>query len=312
MEDEGMKKRVVANVVCIVMLCGVLTGCCIKHDWQEATCTEPVTCAKCGETEGEALGHTWVEATCTEPKTCSVCGATEGEALGHDMVEANYQQAAVCKVCGETEGEPLQADFDKYGLSCDAELDTEYSFETTLFDDMSKTTTGRVTLSDYETFESDDSHPAIEGYMWHAVTITSDTDILGRNMSYPAMWGVYDYYRIDDDAIGYDSETGYLTYPINYNGEEIQTYEDFDTSDFEFIENGSETTQTGPGMWFKIGKFIQRNKTTIYVAAPEGYDGIVVSLKSLLPSDFDEDGNILSKAIYDYPQEQIIGFFRMK
>ena len=44
--------------------------------------------------------HTWSEATCTEPKTCSECG--------------------------ETEGEPLQADFEKFGLECNAELDTPF------------------------------------------------------------------------------------------------------------------------------------------------------------------------------------------
>lgn len=44
----------------------------MSHEWKEATCAEPKTCAKCGETEGEALGHTWVEATCEEPKHYSV------------------------------------------------------------------------------------------------------------------------------------------------------------------------------------------------------------------------------------------------
>ena len=39
------------------------------------------------------------------------------------LTEANYQQAAVCEVCGETVGEPLQADSEKYGMACNAELD---------------------------------------------------------------------------------------------------------------------------------------------------------------------------------------------
>ena len=57
------------------------------HDWQEATCTEPKTCARCHMTEGNPLGHDWKEATCTEPKTCKNCGETEGIALGHDWGE---------------------------------------------------------------------------------------------------------------------------------------------------------------------------------------------------------------------------------
>ena len=52
-----------------------------EHEWTDATCVAPKTCATCGETEGEALGHDWAAATCVAPKTCSVCGATGGEVL---------------------------------------------------------------------------------------------------------------------------------------------------------------------------------------------------------------------------------------
>ena len=91
--------------------CILLTGCCLTHDWQEATCTTPMTCAKCEKTKGEALGHTWQEATCTTPKTCSVCGETEGEALGHTWQEATCTTPKTCSVCGETEGEALGHDW---------------------------------------------------------------------------------------------------------------------------------------------------------------------------------------------------------
>ena len=52
------------------------------HQWQDADCDSPKTCATCGATEGEALGHQWVPATATKAKTCSVCGAAEGKPLG--------------------------------------------------------------------------------------------------------------------------------------------------------------------------------------------------------------------------------------
>lgn len=105
----------------IFAVCFMLAGCGHEHTWSEATCTEPKTCSECGETEGEPLGRTWVEASCAEPKHCSVCGETEGKPLEHTLTEANYQQAATCEVCGETVGEPLQADFEKFGLECNAE-----------------------------------------------------------------------------------------------------------------------------------------------------------------------------------------------
>lgn len=101
-----MKKKLIYGLA-FIYLGTLLTGCHMKHEWVEATCTEPRTCSAGGETEGEALGHTWVEAACTEPKTCSVCGETEGEALGHEWQEATYESPKTCSVCSLTEGEPL-------------------------------------------------------------------------------------------------------------------------------------------------------------------------------------------------------------
>lgn len=95
------RMKILLLVLVVVCLSLVLSGCCIVHDWQDATCLEPKTCAKCGKTSGEPLGHVWVEATCTEPQTCSVCGATYGDALGHDVEPATCTEDAVCKVCGE-------------------------------------------------------------------------------------------------------------------------------------------------------------------------------------------------------------------
>ena len=85
-----------------------LCGCCLSHEWQEATCTEPKACSKCGKTEGEPLGHTWKDATCTAPKTCSVCGETEGKPLEHTWKDATCTAPKTCSACGETEGEPIE------------------------------------------------------------------------------------------------------------------------------------------------------------------------------------------------------------
>lgn len=310
-----MKRKMIMGMICITLLSGILTGCCISHDWQEATCIAPKTCAKCGKTEGKALGHTWTQATCTEPKTCSVCGESEGEPLGHNMTEANYQQPSVCKVCGETVGEPLQADFDKYGISCTAELDTEYPITTVLFDDVTKTTTGNLTLSDYATFDSDDTHKAIDGYVWHTLTITTNVDILGTDYAFMPLNMITDYYDVDGFSNNFyvDENTNYFCSQINFNGENYTVYEDF-SIESNTIENGFVDTPTSiPRQTFRIGKYIQNQKTTIYIAAPEGYDGIVVNECVYVPDDFDENGNVdYSRMIYDFPQDQIIGSFRLK
>ncbi len=268
-----------------LVVCGMLTGCHMKHEWQDATCTVPKTCTVGGETEGEALGHTWIDATCSKPKTCSVCGETEGETLEHTWVdatcseakhcsvcgetegeplehtltEANYQQAATCGVCGETVGEPLQAEFEKYGLVCNAELDTTYPYAIPCYD-AGYTTNGKVIFSDYETFESDKTHEALDGYEWKAVTYIIIFD--DENAYYHGYSGwnttTIDYY---DNSFwdNYDEKTD--TYTVNYNGIE-----------YSGVQYDNEDLQDG---WVDdIFTYKSRN----FYRVPKGYDGLVLGI----------------------------------
>lgn len=84
--------------------CGKTKGKTIDHTWLDATCSEPQTCVFCGKVEGTALEHAWKEATCTYPKTCIVCGATVGEVLDHKWMEATEELPETCAICGETRG----------------------------------------------------------------------------------------------------------------------------------------------------------------------------------------------------------------
>lgn len=266
-------------------LCFVLIGCGHEHTWVEATCTEPKTCNECGETEGEPLGHTWVEATCAEPKHCSVCGETEGEALEHTLTEANYQQAATCEVCGATVGEPLQAEFEKYGLSCDAELDISYPY-TTLCNDSVHTTTGKVTFSDFEIFASDDEHEALEGYEWRAVTATTIyDDENAHEYGYQTYASWVDYYEIADFADSYNDTTN--TYMVNYNG-----------IDYSDIQIYYETLQDG---W---NNDVNTFSIRVYCHVPIGYDGIVLAYYNAANEDN-------GKYINEVADENTI-FFRLK
>ena len=117
-------KKLMKVALLVMAMCLLLSGCQYlpelpdldlpnlpflhQHEWQDATCEAPKTCATCGETEGEALGHTWDDATCVSPKTCSVCSATEGKALGHTGGTASCTAKAVCGVCGTSYGELAQ------------------------------------------------------------------------------------------------------------------------------------------------------------------------------------------------------------
>lgn len=98
-----MSKRV-TFIVGVVLMTLFMTGCCLKHDWEEATCKNPKTCSKCGKTEGSTLDHEWKAPTCTEPKTCELCGKKKGDALGHDFSKPTCILPMICSVCGATEG----------------------------------------------------------------------------------------------------------------------------------------------------------------------------------------------------------------
>ena len=54
------------------------------HEWTDATCTAPKTCALCGETEGEALGHSY------ENGTCTVCGEADPDYVADPAADAQF------------------------------------------------------------------------------------------------------------------------------------------------------------------------------------------------------------------------------
>lgn len=47
-----MKKRLL-TLATVAAFGSALCGCCLIHEWQETTYTEPRICVKCGATEGE-------------------------------------------------------------------------------------------------------------------------------------------------------------------------------------------------------------------------------------------------------------------
>lgn len=101
-----MKRKVLVMLLAICLLLA-FSACGCAHEWEEADCNDPKTCALCGETEGESLGHEWEDANCTTAKTCEECGKTKGQPLGHNWKEATCTEAKTCSACGKTEGEAV-------------------------------------------------------------------------------------------------------------------------------------------------------------------------------------------------------------
>lgn len=285
-------------LLALIILCSILlSGCQCKHEWIDATCTMAKTCSQCGETEGEPLGHSWGEVSCAAPRTCSVCAETEGDALPHTWIEANYQAPKTCIECSATEGEPLLADFEEHGLEINLEANVETNYVASCqysWNDGSRSyTIGQLTIKNYRTFESDETHPYQEGYEWKAFDI--EIHFLDQNtidLAASPAFTFENYY----DVIHFDE---------NYKDEYI---EKDNTICIESVVNY--LGQEYPVEIINIPKTVE-DKTyqmhfynNIYVHQPVGYDGITLAF-------FDrstpwEDGMY----IYDVVNERSL-FFRI-
>ena len=107
---KDKKKWALAWGVSVLTLFAMLfisTSVC-DHNWIDATCEAPKTCASCGETEGNPIAHDWVDATCDTPKVCTSCGETEGNPIAHDWATATCSIPETCLLCGDTRGDTLE------------------------------------------------------------------------------------------------------------------------------------------------------------------------------------------------------------
>ena len=90
----------IGMLLVVAMVMAMFAGCCLRHEWVEASCETPKTCASCGKTEGEALGHEIFWST-KDRKTamegeCSTCGQTFEE-------ELDWAKVGPCEVLGTWE-----------------------------------------------------------------------------------------------------------------------------------------------------------------------------------------------------------------
>ena len=87
---------------------GNVTNSECEHEWLDATCISPKTCAKCSKTEGGVTSdHNYTEATCEAPMTCRDCGIVFGRALGHKYTPATCYAPKTCSTCNDVVGYPV-------------------------------------------------------------------------------------------------------------------------------------------------------------------------------------------------------------
>ena len=104
-----MKNALIIVVSAILLFS--LSGCGCNHQWQNASCTSPVTCSSCGEKAGTPIGHYWTDPSCVQGKTCIICNTTEGTPTGHTWIEATCTAPKTCSICQLSEGDPVEHDW---------------------------------------------------------------------------------------------------------------------------------------------------------------------------------------------------------
>ncbi len=149
-------KKWMSLLLCAVMIISLFSGCCLKHEWQEATCEEPKTCNKCGETEGEALGHDPVPADCETPETCARCGKATDSALGHQWQDATCDTPQTCSRCAQTQG--YVAD---HAAGEPAVLETDLVAGETVYE-----VTCQLCGESLEVYREPIQSPIYDGYFW--------------------------------------------------------------------------------------------------------------------------------------------------
>lgn len=242
----------------------LLSGCGHEHSWQEATCTQPKTCADCGETEGEALGHSPTEATVWEPSVCSLCGEVLGEKLPPAFERHNIEVMNIADVPTEFfDGAPTR----------DPETGYLYLEPLLMFftgnTGRTATAPGYLRLADYSIIESDEEHEALEGYEWRIAKFEA---------IFPDVYSGYsltisdeDYYDIE----GHDDSAQGSHYTVNWQGENydgcIRMTGFYEMPDYTL-------PVTGVGSVTNL-VFLAKGVTVAF-RVPAGYDGSVVCFRN--------------------------------
>lgn len=216
-------KRTVTLLLSALLLALLLCGCCFRHEWTPATCTEPKICAKCGKTSGNPLGHDWQPATCTAPETCSRCAAVQGKALGHSPTVPDYQTPSLCTVCGDVVAPAVTADFVRYGIELNLGTDAPSEYVTACKSDITLLTVGEARVADYRVVPSDSLHPLTDGYEWRLLDIElTFSDENARLNGVQISTGGADFYDIAlrDGSTEPGKNPEEETFLVSYRGEE--------------------------------------------------------------------------------------------
>lgn len=261
-----MKKQICILLAAVSLFS--LSACGHQHTWQEATCTTPKTCTECGETEGEPIGHSADEATYWEPSVCSVCGEQLAEKLIPDFEKAGITVIDIDDV--PTENVITQTVDEARSGSGYKVMRTETSGLTFLAssnDEKERSLTPLYfSLINRETFEADETHPAVPGYEWHRYEFEF---ISIYPSGYSIRFSDDDYY----DVVGHDESARGLRYTVNWQGQEY-------TDCMRSITFAKSEQKDYPINDYSVGSYNRKvtpHRMCVELRIPTGYDGTVIS-----------------------------------
>ena len=208
----------------------------------------------------------------------SISYTLEGDILTLDMLESvlvfRKGEKPVATEPVETEP-PVVSEMEQAGFTDFMEVGVPYAFTSQCYENEDYDTTGELTVTSYEIFESAEGYEALEGYEWRVVTVEArffDDNAWDYGISSPGV-NSEDYYNVK-----LHDDTSELV-------EETDTY---DQSRYTIIHNGQETDAYSfynYGSWSGWSTDEAGNHESTYTQTwdflvPIGYDGCVVGFRS--------------------------------
>ena len=188
-----------------------------------------------------------------------------GHIHSHSWLEANFQEPMRCPECGETLGDPLEADFSVRKISADLKENEPAEFHTV---------TGEEKLDTTGVFTITDENSINDGFDYNYL-ISDFYDIEGFKHSFV-----------------YDQALGCNTFTVNWYGKDYPECR--------------ESSSISRGEWEKSGDGFKKTvEITWTLLLPEGYDGIVVGVRS---SGIDTEGK---HYIYEYYEPDAFLLYRV-
>ena len=227
----------------------------------------------------EEMAVTWVDGTVhfTEDNM-SISYTLENGELVLDMLEAKLffrkGEKPVATEPVETEP-PVVSEMEQAGFTDFMEVGVPYAFTNQCYENEDYDTTGELTVTSYEIFESAEGYEALEGYEWRVVTVEVrffDDNAWDYGISSPGT-NSEDYYNVklhdDTSELVEETDTYYQSrYTIIHNGQETDAY--------SFYNYGSWSGWSTD----EAGNHESTYSQTWDFLVPIGYDGCVVGFRS--------------------------------